>query len=475
MTWEFQATIADDIHRIVHSDGRSAWGVVHDGFDADDPRALALTEVALPTGARSLLVVPASPGGLVLDVVRAYQGLTEAELCTLFLGIIEQLQTCTRPEYRLTLSAFALDADGRPVIIPGVRAAPVTTSRRAVGEMIYHAVYGRPWAEVLLPVDLALTESSTALRTLVAELLDDAASDVGLSTALDEAAESLRTFDRPAALPLVPAESATAPESALTARLRVASGLRPSRGSTEGDDSTLGTPAHPLRGGGVSPLRAVAKNSRHSRRERRRPDGHRPPWTTVLSAVDSWWNRFWGRVRDRGTPRLFGRSTLLIGVAVCLTVVGGIVVWTSWSNTAAVRGEEAASGQAADSSPEPTSAMDVEEVTGVLEQLCESRARALSDGDAAALEALTVPESAAAAADELIDPAAYADSDYSIDVEDVKIVATDADRVVASALMRSSAGSGDALQEFAAQSVEFELERVGERWLVAEVREVAMP
>ena len=119
--------------------------------------------------------------------------------------------------------------------------------------------------------------------------------------------------------------------------------------------------------------------------------------------------------------------------------------------------------------------MDVEEVTGVLEQLCESRARALSDGDAAALEALTVPESAAAAADELIDPAAYADSDYSIDVEDVKIVATDADRVVASALMRSSAGSGDALQEFAAQSVEFELERVGERWLVAEVREVAMP
>ena len=89
MTWKFQATIADDIHRVVDSDGRSAWGVVHNDFDSDHPRVLTLTEVALPSGARSLLIVPASPGGLVLDVVRAYQGLTEPELCTLFLGIVD--------------------------------------------------------------------------------------------------------------------------------------------------------------------------------------------------------------------------------------------------------------------------------------------------------------------------------------------------------------------------------------------------
>ena len=140
MTWEFRATIADDIHRVVDSDGRSAWGVAHNDFDADDPRVLAFAEVALPNGTRSVLVVPASPGGLVLDVVRAYQGLTEAELCTLFLGIIEQLRTCTRPEDRLTLSAFALDADGRPVIVPGVTASLATTPRRALGEMIYHEI-----------------------------------------------------------------------------------------------------------------------------------------------------------------------------------------------------------------------------------------------------------------------------------------------------------------------------------------------
>lgn len=467
MTWEFQATIADDIHRVADSDGRSAWGVVHNDFDADDPRVLALTEVALPNGARSLLIVPASPGGLVLDVIRAYQGLTEAELCTLFLGIIEELTTCTRPEDRLTLTAFSLDADGRPVIIPGVSAPIVTTPRRAVGEMIYHAAHGRPWAEVLLPVELALSESSSALRSLVSGLLDDAASDIGLGTALAEAADSLRTLDRPAALPMVPAESETSPESALTARLRVATGLRPNRRSEEGSGSTLGAPAPPLRGGGVSPLRAEAKNSRRSRSERRRADGRWGWMTPLLHSVDS----LWTRVRAVDLQRWFGRSTLLIGLTVCLTVLGGIVAWTSWSSTAAVSEEEASSAKGADRPPEPQPTMNADDVTAVLEELCESRATALSKGDEAALKALTVPESAAAAADELIDLSTYADSDYSIDVEDVEIVVADDVRVVASALMRSSGGTGADLVEFAEQTVEFELRRVEGTWLVAEVRE----
>ncbi|WP_432791648.1 hypothetical protein QYM46_09080 [Brevibacterium sp. K11IcPPYGO002] len=469
MTWEFQATIADDIHRVVDSDGRSAWGVVHNDFDSDHPRVLTLTEVALPSGARSLLIVPVSPGGLVLDVVRAYQGLTEPELCTLFLGIVDELRNCTRPEDRLALSAFALDAQGRPVIIPGVSAPRSTTPRRAVGEMIYHAVFGRPWAEALLPVDLALAESSSALRSLVAGLLDDGATDVRLETALAEAADSLRTLDRPAALPLVPAESATAPEAALTARLRVASGLRPNRGTTGDIESNLGTPAPPLRGGEVSPLRAGAKSSRRLRRKR--PEARRRLLAPMLSAVDS----LRSRLRTMALPHVLGRSTLLIGVAVCLTLLGGIVVWSSWSSPESSNREDISSGQGSASSDARTPALGVDDVTGVLKDLCESRATALSDGDSEALQALTVPESAAAAADELIDPSAYVDSDYSIDVEDVKIVATDDDRVVASALMRSSAVSGDDLQEFAAQSVEFELKKVEGRWLVAEVREIAEP
>lgn len=173
--------------------------------------------------------------------------------------------------------------------------------------------------------------------------------------------------------------------------------------------------------------------------------------------------------------RVLGRSTLFIGLAVSLTLLGGIVVWSSWSSSASSIREEKSSGQGSGPSPEQASSLGVDEVTGVLRDLCESRAAALSDGDSEALQALTVPESAAAAADELIDPSAYADSDYSIDIEDVTIVAADDDRVVASALMRSSASSGDALQEFAAQSVEFELAKVEGRWLVAEVREIAEP
>ncbi|MGC2942116.1 MULTISPECIES: hypothetical protein [unclassified Brevibacterium] len=468
MTWEFQATIADDIHRLLDSGGRSAWGVVHRGFDADDPRVLAITEVALPNGARTVLIVPASPGGLVLDVVRAYQGVNEAELCTLFLGIIEELRTCADPDKRLTLSAFALDADGRPVIIPGVSAPIAMTPRRAVGEMIYHAVYGRPWAEVLLPINLALAESSSSLRSLVADLLDDASSDIGLDSALAEAAESLRTLDRPAALPLVPAESQTAPESALTARLRAASGHSPDRNSGQDTGRSTGAPAPPLRAGRVSPLRAGAKSSRRSRRE---PAARSSLLRTALRAVDA----LSSRLRAAEASRVVGRRTLLIGAAVCLTLLGGVAVWSSWANTTAVSGEEIPSGGEAHSSDEQTSSLGVPEVTGVLEDLCESRARALSDGDAAALQALSVPESSAAAADELIDPSAFTGSDYSIDVEDVEIVTAEEDRVVASALMRSSAGSGDALQEFAAQTVEFELERVEGAWLVAEVREIDGP
>lgn len=187
----------------------------------------------------------------------------------------------------------------------------------------------------------------------------------------------------------------------------------------------------------------------------------------MLDSVDS----LWTRLRAVDLKRVFGRSTLLIGLTVCLTVLGGIVAWSSWSSSAAVSGEEASSAKGADRSPEATSTPSADDVTAVLEELCASRAAALSHGDEVALKALTVPDSAAAAADELIDLSAYADSDYSIDVEGVVIVAADDDRVVASALMRSSGGTGADLVEFAEQTVEFELHRVEGTWLVAEVRE----
>ena len=114
MTWELQAQISDDVYRVSGPSGEAVWGIDNDSFDVDDPQALGTAEVELPTGRRSLLLVPTLPGGLVLDVVRAYQGLTDAELCTLFLGIVTELRGCSCPEQRLSLKAFALEAAGRP-------------------------------------------------------------------------------------------------------------------------------------------------------------------------------------------------------------------------------------------------------------------------------------------------------------------------------------------------------------------------
>src|SRR5699024_3589761 len=148
--------------------------------------------VELPSGRRTLLLVPALHGGLVLDAVRAYQGLNDGELCTLFLGIVAELRDCPAPEDRLTLRAFGLDTRGRPTLIPGVGAALAATPRRAVGEMLYHAGHGRPWSECLLPVILALAEASDALRSTVGGFLGVYVHDPGPRPVLDEVADSLR-------------------------------------------------------------------------------------------------------------------------------------------------------------------------------------------------------------------------------------------------------------------------------------------
>jgi hypothetical protein len=323
MTWEFQATIADDIHRVLGPDGESAWGIDHRGFDAESPRALGSAEVDLLTGRTSLLLVPAAPGGLVLDVVRAYQGLTEGELCTLFLGIVSALRDCTVPEDRLTLKAFGLDARGRPVLIPGVSAPLATSARRAMGEMLYHAGHGSSWSSCLLPVNLALADSSPALRSVVGEFLTESSSDTGLSSALAEMAESMRLLAEPAPLPLVPAEREFDPEAALTARLRAASGHVRSRSDASAASEAVAASA-------AETLRAASRRPRLRRRHRRRQSrlGRWSP-SALREAVRA------GFVRMRGARS--GRP-LVIG-AVCLTLCGGAVLWGSWPGADAGAGE----------------------------------------------------------------------------------------------------------------------------------------
>ncbi|WP_210605408.1 hypothetical protein [Brevibacterium oceani] len=552
MTWDFQVTIADVVHRVIGPSGEHAWGVDHRGFDEARCPSLPIAEVELPTGSRSLLIVPSFPGGLVLDAVRTYQGLTDAELCTLFLGIVSALRDVESAADRLTLSAFALDAEGRPVLIPGVSAPLPTSPRRALGEMLYHAGCGRAWAECLMPVNLALAESSPGLRSVVGELLADMSpeatptSGAGLAAALDEVAEAMRMLARPAALPLVPADRSSDPEAALTARLRVAAGHPPTRRTHErhthegpfheapaheADTAAASAPSGPTDGtatpGGSDPavtLRAASRGERRresSRRQHRREGGGRnartrfgrkrrgrraggggaprsrggksPRTADGMSGRLVRLSRQLAEVRERiGSLRGALTGRWLIAGAVCLTVFGGLIVWGSRPGAEAmndvpnaVQGSEGPNGGRASTgavAPENTAAEETEESADdstpsdpeairTLKELCSARAEALSDGDVEALRLLTVPGSAAAAADELIDEAAFAGQDYTIEVEDITVEASAAEKIVARAQMRSSAGTGEDAQRFDARSVEFELRLVDGHWRVAEVTE----
>ncbi|UVI37789.1 hypothetical protein [Brevibacterium spongiae] len=537
MTWEFQAMISDDVCTVIGPAGESAWGIDNGDVDAGSPESLGTAEVDLPTGRRTLLLVRALPGGLVLDVVRAYQGLTEPELCTLFLGVVSELGDCSRPEERLSLRAFGLDSVGRPTLIPGITTALVTSPRRAVGEMLYHAAVGRPWAECLLPVNLALSDSSQTLRAVVADLLADSSADSGLSAALTEVAEAMRALAVPVPLPLVPADRDLAPETALTARLRAASdhplgrvreqrtealvgtadgvpaGYRPEAslpaevrlaavgrttlGAGHGTaatgaepDSEPAGPTPPHQGSPATALRAA------SRRSQRRRSGSRP--RRAMPAIRRWVLGLFEARPHRLKPSF--RSRWFVAAALCLTVVGGFVVWRSWTaadsaqptevvgsqneqsphttqDPEAEPGPEREPGPEKEASPDEeandAAQVSAEDVADVLTRLCADRAQALSDGDAAALSELTVPGSAAAAADELIDHAVYAGSEYSIEVDAVNVVEVGENRIVASATMHSSAGTGASAEDFGAQSVEFVLKRLGEAWRVEQVTERA--
>src|SRR5699024_9608225 len=245
-----------------------------------------------------------------------------------------------------------------PTLIPGVGASLATTPRRAVGEMLYHAGHGRAWSECLLPVDLALAEASSALRSIVGDFLADSVPDPGLRPALVEVADSMRSLARPVALPLVPAERDVDPEAALTARLRATAGHPPCRSSREpavpgavadgrllhpatGDATAVG----PHREGEGESENSRAKSSSAaetlraaSRRRRRR----RTP-SRVLR-----WPAFGGAMRA-GADRLAGfrTRTALITAGACVTLIGGGLVWGMWPEAEATS-EESADGQAAE-------------------------------------------------------------------------------------------------------------------------------
>ena len=493
MTWAFQATVSDDIHRLVNREGETCWGITHDGFDVDHSDARGEADVDLPSGAGTLLVVSPLPGGLVLDTVRSYQGLVEGELSTLFLGIFDELVQTPDAEARLCLECIGLAADGRPRIIPGIRRPPTSSVRFAIGEMIYHAAHGRPWSQSLLPVNIAMPNCSQSLRTLVAQLLDDSA-DAGplpprrvstLQSTIEEVSIVLRQAGSPSALPLLPtADHDLDPGQALTARLRAANTSNADRGPSRADhgpqapDRTLLAPAHSRpnaemkardRAGSADRLRAVSRRGSGRRRLKPPPRRSGSSWAArIASAATSRARQLCGLLPSM--RRAHGpRSTILRAsavLAVCMTVIGATVMIRS-----ADSGADSASVSAPQDHAEKASLSD-DEVVEVLRTLCDKRAEALSKGDSEGLKALTANDSTAEAADELLDIESFVGYDYSIELEDFDLREKTEDRILVAAQMLTSALVDGQESTFTPRHVEFELVRKAGEWKIAEVLEL---
>ena len=495
MTWEFQVTVSDDIHRLVNREGETCWGIAHDGFDVEHPDARGEVDVDLPSGRSSLLVVPPLPGGLVLDAVRSYQGLVEGELSTLFLGIFAELLKCRDGETRLCLECIGLAADGRPRIIPGIRRTPGSSVRFAIGEMIYHAAHGRPWAQSLLPVNIAMPDCSQSLRSLVAQLLDDsAAADTEpelssraslLRDTIDEVSIVLRRTGTPSALPLLPSDHDLDPGQALTARLRAANASHPDRGSVRASggapvpDRNVLDPDHgqpnsdvKVRDSTRSADRLRAASRRGARSRRLKPQQARDRdsslaariATATMSKARQLCELLPTMRRPHGPWSAGLRASVVI--ALCMTVIGATVM---------VRSADSEGDSASVSAPQDhveVASLSDAQVVDVLLDLCEQRSEALSDGDSEALEALTVNDSTAAVADELLDVEAFAGNDYSIELDDFDLRESTEDRILVAAQMLTSVHVDGQKSKFTPRRVEFELVREAGDWKIAEVIEL---
>lgn len=493
MTWELQGPVSDDIHRVMNRQGRTLWAVDHHGFDTDHPEALGAAEVDLPTGTASLLLVKPLAGGLILDTVRSYQGLVEGELCTLFLGIIDELRTSSDAQSRICLESIGLDATGRPRIIPGISRTSPSSTRFAIGEMLYHAAYGRPWEQSPLPVSIALPDCSAALQALVAQLLDETATDTGLHDTLDEVSAALRRTGTASALPLLPAERDLDPGHALTARLRAAKTLTaPSIPETTAPETPAGvrrTAQSPKNSNAAAVmsaagrLRAASREGVRSRSQRRREE-RVPLLTRLASSLTAGCRSLAQSLPTMGRrPRVRppGPRTWVL-LAVVLTVLGGAVMVRSWNsgetaasmssspNVSPASGEDPAGRQS--DPPSGAEGMSERQVIDVLKELCQKRATALRDGDEQALAALTVPDSAAAAADELLNLQDFVGHDYMIDVDDPVITEQTDQRILITAHMSTSVSVEGEESAFVPSFVEFELVVHEGKWRILTVTEL---
>ncbi|GAA1360429.1 hypothetical protein [Brevibacterium luteolum] len=432
------------------------------------------------------LIVPRFHGGLLVDALRSYAGLTLGQTLAVLGACLEAL--CAAPEpssgrLRCHRSAFGVDDAGAIHLVPGHTVPVESVSSEAVefGQLAYLCLTGLTWEEHGVPVPDLTPAVPEPLAGIIIELLE--AEPGGGPAPGPELLTRLAAMGEPEQIPFVPVEAEVSVSEAVTAQLRVdasvASALtgryERSREHTTGgqrekrahrvEDNTTGS--------GIGRLRAAAGHSGRDRMRRKDSTQH-----TAATRRKRQQKRPARQERDTGSralrlPRLPLNRTMLIGAAAALVLsLSGIALLTGLIDP---RGEAVAPGSAghnppsdqATEGPAATTASGPENPKDAFAALTRRREQAYHLGDAAALAELTVAGSPAAAADGAADVEAFQGSDISIDIESAQITQQEADRAELDVATRTQVSAPDGSgHDYGSVRMRVELRREDGSWRV---------
>ncbi|MBD8020866.1 hypothetical protein [Brevibacterium gallinarum] len=432
------------------------------------------------------LIVPRFHGGLLVDALRSYAGLTLGQTLAVLAACLEALCAAPAPSsgrLRCHRSAFGVDDAGAIHLVPGYTVPVESVSSEAVefGQLAYLCLTGLTWEEHGVPVPDLTPAVPQPLAGIIIELLE---AEPGSAPELGpELLSTLAASGEPEQIPFVPVEAEVSVSEAVTAQLRVdasvASALtrryERSREHTSGgqreerahrvEDKTTGS--------GIGRLRAAAG---HSGRDRvRRKDSTQ---RTAATRHNRQQKRLARQERDTGSralrlPRLPVSRTTLIGAAAALVLsLSGIAVLTGLidpgekETTPVSAGHSPPSAQASDDSSAPT-ASGPEDPKDAFAALTRRREQAYHLGDAAALAELTVAGSPAAAADGAADVEAFEGSEISIDIESAQVTQQGTDRASLDVATRTQVSEPDGTDhDYGSVDMRVELRREDGSWKV---------
>lgn len=461
------------------------------------------------------LIVPRFHGGLLVDALRSYAGLTLGQTLAVLGACLEALCAAPAPSsgrLRCHRRAFGVDDAGAIHLVPGHTVPVESVSSEAVefGQLAYLCLTGLTWEEHGVPVPDLIPAVPEPLAGIIIQLLE---AEPGSGPPLGpDLLASLAAIGQPEQIPFVPVEAEVSVSEAVTAQLRVdasvASALtdryehsRPRsadrrEGQTRRDDDSA-------RRSGIGRLRAAAGHSARDRLHRRRRDStsrpaaqrrtHRQtPRTQQGRGAAARARGAAARARGAATrssstesrlsstgsrafrlPRLPLNWVTLIGVAAALLLsLSGIALLTGLIDP----GSQAAAPVSARHSPPGTAATDAAAATtasgpddpkDAFAALTRRREQAYHLGDAAALAELTVAGSPAAAADGAADVEAFQGSDISIDIESAQITQQETDRAELDVATRTQVSAPDGSgHDYGRVRMRVELRREDGSWRV---------